>query len=644
MVFTLPEEPVVVTGIKGPVTQRLEIRDLMRNKPMWYLFLKGLQSFQKEDAKLLRSYYAISGIHGRPYTPYNEVVGRELREDEIGNVGGYCAHTSIVFATWHRPFLALFEQELYQHVLKEAAKLNDPTGVYQEAAKAVRLPYWDWALPKSQQPEFWPKVFDAPTIKVDGFPTVDPNPLATFSRKSLSINPGEEWAFSRDRTTRQLDLGTKLGQAVNARNTSVSKLMFTDTDWLTFSNNGYVKSQDPSQFFSIEEVHDKIHGEIGGTMGSITTSAFDPVFWLHHCNIDRLTALRQAIRPHAYIDEKGQDVGRNGTNFVSQRGDVQNNKTPLKPFWRTSPTAADAASTAKYDAVFWNSQQVENTQVFGYTYPETFDRSKVRDVDKFAVIVASRARDLYNADLRPRSTPGVFARRAPAQVSLAAQKPLIVEKIPAEVTVAEVAPDSTTPQVEALEITLSEMQPTEAVPPRDPSDLIEDNNTYTDWSVNIRATKHILGKPYQVIVFDGPFNPDPARWTSEYNKVDTVAVLGQGGDTACAKCREDQAHDQSVAGEVSLTSALIQDYMEGQLASLKPEDVVPFLTDNLHWRVLVDGVTDVPREQVPGLVVCVSSTTVSFDEHGIPRYSTEHTLHPGITDGRPAGLNAGEEP
>ncbi|KAK1758806.1 Di-copper centre-containing protein [Echria macrotheca] len=600
MTIILPKEPVVVAGIKGPVAQRLEIRDLMQNKPMWYLFLKGLQAFQRQDAKNPRSYYAISGIHGLPFVPYNEVVGRKLDNSEIGHVGGYCAHTSIVFATWHRPFLALFEQELSRSVKQEAAKMDDPSGVFKTAAEAFRLPYWDWALPKSKQPEFWPNALDTPTITVDGFPPIDPNPLATFSRKGLSINAREKWAFSGEQTRRLPDLGDKFSEAVDARNTSVSRLLFTDSSWITFSNNGYIRSQTTDKFFSIEEVHDKIHIEVGRTMGSITTSAFDPVFWLHHCNIDRLTAIRQAIWPRNYIDGTGEEVGRNGTNFVARTGDIQNDKTPLKPFWRTTPTAADALSTAKYDAVFWNSQQVENTEVFGYTYPETFDRSAVSDVDKWASVVAARAGKLYPAALKPKS------RQA----------------------------NSTSPHP------ITSAAPTN----RDPSDLIEPDNTFTDWSVNVRAIKHILSKPYQIIVFDGDFSPEPAHWTSEHNKVDTVGVLGTGSDTACAKCREDQANDQSITGVVSLTSALVQDYTEGRLASLKPEDVVPYLTANLHWRVLVDGVTDVPREEVPGLVVCVSSATVGFDENGLPRYSTDHTLHPEITDGRPAGLSAGEEP
>lgn len=34
--------------------------------------------------------------------------------------------------------------------------------------------------------------------------------------------------------------------------------------------------------------HGSVHDDIGGDMGFINRSAFDPIFWLHHCNVDRL--------------------------------------------------------------------------------------------------------------------------------------------------------------------------------------------------------------------------------------------------------------------------------------------------------------------------------------------------------------------
>jgi tyrosinase len=34
--------------------------------------------------------------------------------------------------------------------------------------------------------------------------------------------------------------------------------------------------------------HNAVHGQIGGFMNDPATAALDPIFWLHHCNIDRL--------------------------------------------------------------------------------------------------------------------------------------------------------------------------------------------------------------------------------------------------------------------------------------------------------------------------------------------------------------------
>jgi tyrosinase len=44
------------------------------------------------------------GIHGRPYIPWDGV-----QAVPGGSGTGYCTHSSVLFLTWHRPFLALFE-------------------------------------------------------------------------------------------------------------------------------------------------------------------------------------------------------------------------------------------------------------------------------------------------------------------------------------------------------------------------------------------------------------------------------------------------------------------------------------------------------------------------------------------------------
>ncbi len=47
-----------------------------------------------------------------PFKAWDGVnVGTDWATDPNG-FGGYCTHSSVLFATWHRPYLALFEVRL----------------------------------------------------------------------------------------------------------------------------------------------------------------------------------------------------------------------------------------------------------------------------------------------------------------------------------------------------------------------------------------------------------------------------------------------------------------------------------------------------------------------------------------------------
>jgi tyrosinase len=89
----------------GAVPLRREIRDLQANfKDQWNLYLLGLQDLQKKPVTDLLSYYQLAGIHGEPFVPWNGVAG-----NQNATFGGYCTHSSILFLTWHRPYLAVYE-------------------------------------------------------------------------------------------------------------------------------------------------------------------------------------------------------------------------------------------------------------------------------------------------------------------------------------------------------------------------------------------------------------------------------------------------------------------------------------------------------------------------------------------------------
>ena len=137
-------------------------------------------------------------------------------------------------------------------------------------------------------------------------------------------------------------------------------LILTDpgyTNFDAFSNNMWHANAPVGTFGSLEDIHNEIHDKTGGPnghMGSLDVSAFDPVFWLHHANVDRLFAIWQALNPTKYVTAQ-QSEG----NFTTEPGAVESATSPLKPFW-------DASGTA-----FWTGQNVQDTAQFGYAYPET---------------------------------------------------------------------------------------------------------------------------------------------------------------------------------------------------------------------------------------------------------------------------------
>jgi tyrosinase len=157
-----------------------------------------------------------------------------------------------LFLPWHRAYLLHFEH---------AAR---------DQNSGARLPWWDWTSANSHKRGV-PKSFSDPKVGNDRNPLYDgpvpptpPDPARNTVR--FPGPPG--------------DLPT--AAQVNA---VLSTTTFAD---LTVQ---------------IEDIHDQVHGWTGGLnpnpppdggdMGVIATAAYDPIFWAHHCMIDRLWYLWQ---------------------------------------------------------------------------------------------------------------------------------------------------------------------------------------------------------------------------------------------------------------------------------------------------------------------------------------------------------------
>ena len=125
------------------------------------------------DSTLL-SYLTTVGIHGIPFQSWDEAFG--------DNNLGYCTHNSILFGPWHRVYLALFEQVISS--IAQAIATTYPPGLrvtYEAAARALRIPYWDWANSSTM-----PVVATIPLIDVQA-PSgsqIISNPLYSYTFRS----------------------------------------------------------------------------------------------------------------------------------------------------------------------------------------------------------------------------------------------------------------------------------------------------------------------------------------------------------------------------------------------------------------------------------------------------------------------------
>ncbi|KAI8159016.1 hypothetical protein K4K49_005078 [Colletotrichum sp. SAR 10_70] len=628
--------PILVHGIPADDPQnppvRMEVRDMIKAQPdQWNLYLLGLERFKDNLA-----------IHGLPYKkwpdkPWNNMV----RVDN--DFGGFCTHSSILFLTWHRPYLAIFETELYKHVnfIANAYTEDERKADYVKAAKTFRMPYWDWARPDLGV--FPPQAASAALNKV-----VRPKALSGKS----DINPLSNYTFRESATLRDINTVPRVGATVRYPNVRdgdaeinrqllaffqgeqgspkgknlterVNFILQSYTEFATASSNRF-EAQKPSNidfrgWGSIEDVHNAVHnytGGRGGHMANPEISSFDPIFWLHHANIDRLFAIWQAIHdkpsdPLTYVTTKPSDA--NWGNFIVKAGDPEGIDTPLAPF---------AQSSNGTEQKFWTSEGVRTTEVFGYAYPETqkarFPTPKdvINELDRlygkmatFANIMRSSSADLDNAtqELQQRAKNHIKAERG----QLAA------------------APEQQAPLAQTNGVHL----PKE----RELKKLVGAENKYLEWLVNIKAEKAQLGGNYVVHVFLGDVDDaSPLLYPTQHSHVGVFATFGQNENTACRNCQEGRARGQQITGQIPITLALVERYLAGMVDSLTPEDVIPYLQKNLHWRVaLVNGEVQ-DRQNVDNLLVSVvtDEVTIPSNPSDLPVYAPDVVVRPDCTTNR----------
>jgi hypothetical protein len=213
-----------------------------------------------------------NNLNDPKWDPYFAGVPNTAPPDSVAQtVWDQCQHGTDYFFAWHRMFLYYFER-----VLQDAA--ND---------KSLRLPYWDYTNPNQLA---MPAEFASPTYVNAQGQTVD-NPL--YEPRRL---PG--W----DTTRRLSSVDTNIDLALDK------------TQLLGGNQYQSTIEQRPHGY-----THCAVMTCRATTMGAVPYSSNDPIFWIHHCNIDRLWDCWTSIPGHTspasvldkaftYINEQGQLV------------------------------------------------------------------------------------------------------------------------------------------------------------------------------------------------------------------------------------------------------------------------------------------------------------------------------------------------
>jgi tyrosinase len=119
---------------------------------------------------------------------------------------------------------------------------------------------------------------------------------------------------------------------VSARNGAMNSGAGSLPGWAVDYSAGFAQPNFNSASSSFEGLpHNQVHVLVGGWMGSVPTAAQDPIFFLHHCNMDRLWNLWLAqgggrIDPvfdntwkntkYTFFDEEGAQVEMSGCDIL----------------------------------------------------------------------------------------------------------------------------------------------------------------------------------------------------------------------------------------------------------------------------------------------------------------------------------------
>ena len=314
-------------------------------------FVNAVLALKAAPSRITLAATAVTNGSGTP-NRYDDYVW-------IHNTVGSGAHFGSAFGPWHREFLRQLEFDLRQ-------VSGNPD---------IVIPYWDWTTGRAPGDPNWPFTDDLLGPLGDATGAVPSGPFSSPATWRMNIrrpvfrdDGGAQVSDTNVALRRRpatVAAGFNLPAAVTARtgvarNTPYDVAPFNEFPaFQTLLNTpGVTNAQIIAQItawtnasfrkFLEWNLHNGPHTWVGGEddwaagaaptfiagpMSIPAVSVNDPVFWLHHCNVDRLwSTWQQRNTPGAYAPATGADSGHNlGDQMVHlQAANAGNFNTPLR--------------------------------------------------------------------------------------------------------------------------------------------------------------------------------------------------------------------------------------------------------------------------------------------------------------------------
>jgi hypothetical protein len=240
--------------------RRLPLSEFAKNPKLVDALRRGVQAMRDRRGSDPKSWFWQCAVHAYSDEIYQQARAHDPAVAKVDRRKYWkqCPHfgqASANFLIWHRAYLYHFER-----ILRDAS--GEPE---------LAMPYWNYD--EAGQRGF-PELFAAPFLDRD---KKVPNPLH---------HPNREQGFVKGLFT----LSETVCEAAHARE---APQFFSEPGVTGFAGDLLTEGTKPG---AIEQrPHNDLHVAVGGVVGSasgamadVPTAAFDPVFWIHHANIDRL--------------------------------------------------------------------------------------------------------------------------------------------------------------------------------------------------------------------------------------------------------------------------------------------------------------------------------------------------------------------